>query len=166
MRVMRQAMIWFGTQDDRAFQRDRFPVYIAETPAGHFYGLPVIDGFGHKAAMHYGAPELISADQIDRQPRPEDEAPVRDFLSKHLPSASGRVRRSQVCTYCHSRRTGTSSSTSIRTIQMFRLPPVSRGTASSSRRLSAKSWPIWWKRVPPNCRSKSFGWADLTKSEP
>ena len=99
LRVMRQAVLWFGTQDDQAFQRDRFPVYIAESPEGHFYGFPVIDGFGHKAARHYGAPELISADQIDRQPRPEDEAPVRDFLSKHLPSASGRVRRSQVCTY-------------------------------------------------------------------
>ncbi len=99
LRVMRQTQLWFGTRDDRAFQRDRFPVYIGEVPEGHFYGFPVIDGFGHKLARHYGAPELLSPDQIDRQPRPDDELPVRDFLRKYLPLVDGPVRRAQVCTY-------------------------------------------------------------------
>jgi sarcosine oxidase len=99
LRVMRQTALWFGTQDDRAFQRDRFPVFIGEAPEGHFYGIPVIDGFGLKTSRHYGAPELCSPDEIDRQLRPDDEIPVRDFLARYLPSVNGRVRRSQVCTY-------------------------------------------------------------------
>ena len=39
-------------------QRNRLPIYIAEVPEGHFYGLPMIDPNGHKVARHYGAPEF------------------------------------------------------------------------------------------------------------
>ncbi len=76
LRVMRQTLLWFGTADDLAFQRDRFPVWIAEVPEGYFYGLPVIDTCGHKMARHYGAPELQTPDEIDSLPRPEDELPA------------------------------------------------------------------------------------------
>ncbi len=65
LRVMRQVMQWFGTRDDRLFRRDAFPIYLAEVPEGYFYGLPVIDALGHKVARHYGAPELISPNEID-----------------------------------------------------------------------------------------------------
>jgi sarcosine oxidase len=99
LRLMRQVQLWFGTQDDRAFQRNRFPVYIGEVPEGHFYGFPVIDGFGHKLARHYGAPELLSPDEIDRRPHADDDLSVQDFLRKYLPLVTGPVRRAQVCTY-------------------------------------------------------------------
>jgi sarcosine oxidase len=99
LRVMRQTLLWFGTDDDRTFQRDRFPVWIGGVPEGHFYGFPVIDGSGLKLARHYGAPELLSADQVDREPHAEDEIPVRDFLHKYLPTVTGPVRKAQVCTY-------------------------------------------------------------------
>ena len=56
--VMRQVPMWFGTSDDRAFARDVFPIFIAETPDGAFYGLPAIDANGVKIVRHYGAPEL------------------------------------------------------------------------------------------------------------
>jgi sarcosine oxidase len=99
LRVMRQTLLWFGTRDDRAMGRERFPVYIAEVPEGHFYGMPVIDGAGHKMARHYGAPELNSPDEIDREVRAEDELPARAFLASHLPSANGPLRRAQTCIY-------------------------------------------------------------------
>jgi sarcosine oxidase len=99
LRVMRQTLLWFGTQDDAAFQRNRFPVWIGEFPLGHFYGFPIIDAAGLKVAQHYGAPELLSPDQVERQPRPEDESPVRAFLQRYVPSANGPVRQSAVCTY-------------------------------------------------------------------
>lgn len=99
LRVMRQSVFWFGTQDDLAFQRDRFPVYIAEVPEGCFYGFPAIDGFGHKMARHYGAPELMSPDQIVREISLEDERPPREFLKRHLPWANGPVRQTQTCIY-------------------------------------------------------------------
>ena len=97
--VMRQVMLWFGTEDDRAFRRDVFPVWIAETPAGHFYGLPVLDGRGAKTARHYGAPELPGPDAVDRAVTDADEQPVRQFLAAHLPAVNGPRRHGQVCIY-------------------------------------------------------------------
>ena len=99
LRVMRQTLLWFSTADDHQFQRDRFPIYIAQVPEGQFYGLPAIDAAGHKVARHYGAPELNSPDEIDRDAHPEDEAPVRAFLKQHLPLVNGPLRRAQTCIY-------------------------------------------------------------------
>lgn len=99
LRVMRQTMLWFGTEDDQRFQRNAFPIFIAEVPEGHFYGLPAIDNAGLKIARHYGAPELLSPDEIDREARADDEVPVRAFLKAHLPAVTGPVRRAQTCIY-------------------------------------------------------------------
>jgi sarcosine oxidase len=99
LRVMRQVLLWFGTSDDALFRRDRFPIYISETPAGHFYGFPAIDPRGAKAARHYGAPELDSPDGIDRTVTDADEAPVRAFLREHLPAVNGPRRDGAVCIY-------------------------------------------------------------------
>jgi len=99
LRVMRQTLLWFGTADDSAFQRDRFPVWIAEVPEGYFYGLPIIDNCGLKMARHYGAPELQTPEEIDPIVRPEDEHPARAFLKEHLPLVNGPIRRSETCIY-------------------------------------------------------------------
>lgn len=97
--VMRQVMLWFATADDARFRRDRFPIYLMDTPLGYYYGLPVIDPLGHKAARHYGADELADPAAIDRSPTDADAAPVRDFLSRYLPDAAGELRHAQVCIY-------------------------------------------------------------------
>ncbi len=98
-RVMRQVPFWFAPADPRPFARDRFPVYLAETPEGFFYGLPAIDPRGHKLARHYGAPELTTPDGIDRTIADADEAPVRAFVREHLPAADGPRRDASVCLY-------------------------------------------------------------------
>src|SRR5260370_1143313 len=41
--VMRQVVCWFGTRDDALFRRDVFPIFIAETAGGEFYGVPAVD---------------------------------------------------------------------------------------------------------------------------
>ena len=97
--VMRQVPLWFGSSDAAQFRRDRFPVFIADTPEGHFYGLPAIDSNGVKVARHYGAPELPGPSAIERTVTDADEAPVRRFLREHIPSADGPRRRSSVCIY-------------------------------------------------------------------
>ncbi len=96
---MRQVPLWFGTQDDRLFRRDVFPIFIAETPEGEFYGLPAIDSNGVKVARHYGAPELSGPTAIDRTATEADEVPVRHFLRDHIPTADGPRRRAAVCIY-------------------------------------------------------------------
>src|SRR5688500_1778405 len=81
-----------------AFAADRFPIFIWETGAGHFYGVPHVERPGVKVARHhtgqYGDPETI-----DRTPRPEDEAPVRAFVRRHIPALDGPVESSLVCLY-------------------------------------------------------------------
>ena len=99
LRVMRQTILWFGTTDGAAFRRNRFPIFLADVPAGPFYGLPVLDGRGLKVARHYGAPELDSPEKVKRAVRPADERPVRDFLKAHLPGAAGPLHAGQTCMY-------------------------------------------------------------------
>lgn len=97
--VMRQVLHWFAPTDPALFRRDRFPVYISETPLGHYYGLPAIDPRGHKAARHYGAPELATPDAVNWSTGPDDADPVRGFLRAHLPGADGPPTFAQVCMY-------------------------------------------------------------------
>jgi sarcosine oxidase len=97
--VMRQVVFWLGTRDDGLFRRDRFPIFIADTPGGPFYGLPMLDAHGAKVARHYGAPELSDPSAVERSVRDEDEEPVRRFVREHLPDADGPRRRASVCIY-------------------------------------------------------------------
>jgi sarcosine oxidase len=98
--VMRQVALWFGTRDDQALRPGPFPMFILDTSAGYCYGFPLIDpADGMKVARHYGAPELMGPEEIDRTLRPDDEEQVRCFLREHLPAANGPVRRSSICIY-------------------------------------------------------------------
>jgi sarcosine oxidase len=97
--VMRQVPMWFGTRDDAAFRRDVFPLFIADSPGGAFYGFPVLDPHGAKIAQHYGAPELRDPSGVARDVAAEDEEPVRRFLAAHLPGVDGPRRRASVCLY-------------------------------------------------------------------
>jgi sarcosine oxidase len=97
--VMRQVVCWFGPRNAARFRRDAFPVFIADTPAGAFYGLPALNADGVKVARHYGAPELADPSAVGRAVTAADEAPVRAFLRAHLPDADGPLRRASVCVY-------------------------------------------------------------------
>jgi sarcosine oxidase len=81
------------------FRRDRFPIYLLDTPDGAFYGVPAIDPRGHKAARHYGAPELPGPEGVDWTVRDADEGPVRAFFRKYLPAADGPRTFGQACMY-------------------------------------------------------------------
>lgn len=99
LKVMRQVLQWFDPGPALPdFARDRFPIFLLDSPGGAFYGLPAIDRRGVKVARHYGAPELPSPDGVNWQPTPADTAPVAAFLAKHLPTA-GRPSAAEVCMY-------------------------------------------------------------------
>jgi sarcosine oxidase len=99
LRVMRQVVLWFGPRAAAAFRRDVFPIYIADTPEGYIYGLPMLDAHGVKIARHYGAPELAGPSEVDRNATAADETTVRRFLREHLPGADGPCNRRSVCIY-------------------------------------------------------------------
>ena len=95
--VMRQVVFWLD--GDAHFQKESFPIFIAETPEGAYYGLPALNADGVKVARHYGAPELREPSEVSRTVTEADEAPVRRFVRSHLPAADGPVRRSSTCIY-------------------------------------------------------------------
>lgn len=97
--VMRQVMHWFKPRHPELFRRDRFPIFLVDTPGGAYYGLPMIDGKGFKLARHYGAPELASPDEVDWTVHDEDTAEVRAFVSNVFPDALGLPSHGQVCMY-------------------------------------------------------------------
>jgi glycine/D-amino acid oxidase-like deaminating enzyme len=41
----------------------------------------------------------VSPAEIDSEPRPADEGPVRQFLMAHLPGAAGPLRDARTCIY-------------------------------------------------------------------
>jgi sarcosine oxidase len=99
LRVMRQVVFWMNMTDDSAFRRDQFPIFIADTPGGYFYGMPALDRRGVKVAQHYGAEELSGPESINRTITPADEEPVRGFVRAYLPGADREVGGSSVCIY-------------------------------------------------------------------
>jgi sarcosine oxidase len=97
--VMRQVAMWFDVSQPEDFRRDRFPCYCADTPAGFFYGFPMLDLRGTKVARHYGATELSDPSAVDWETCADDEPPVREFLQSHLPGIDGEVTGASVCMY-------------------------------------------------------------------
>jgi sarcosine oxidase len=97
--VRRKVLFWMGTRDDRRFRRDVFPVYLAELPAGFYYGFPVADPLGHKVARHDGGDEVIDPAAVNRNISSADESDCRAFVQSHLPDVNGPVNRARVCLY-------------------------------------------------------------------
>lgn len=102
LRIMRQVQLWFTppTDQEEKFRSPEFPIFILDTPHGSFYGLPSDAGIGVKVAQHYGAPELHSPSDVDRQLLTEDLIPVRRFLRAHLPAlAESPLSHHAICIY-------------------------------------------------------------------
>lgn len=97
--VLRKVLLWFGTSAPASLRRDVFPVYMAETPGGLFYGFPVIDGLGHKVARHDGGELVGDPEALDRAVTDADAEECRAFLRAHLPAADGALRAGKVCLY-------------------------------------------------------------------
>jgi sarcosine oxidase len=96
---MRQVVFWLKTGDASLFRRDHFPVFIADTPGGHFYGLPALDERGVKVARHYGAEEVAGPEAVNPTVSREDEDAVRSFVRAYLPGADGPRGDASVCRY-------------------------------------------------------------------
>ncbi len=99
LEVLRKPLLWFDVAEPVRLRRDRFPIYMVESPGGFYYGFPVTDSRGHKLARHDGG--LLVADPLNphREPIPEDESDCRNFLETYIPAAAGRLLHHAVCMY-------------------------------------------------------------------
>ena len=102
-RPVRQVMLWTDPLDRAAFQPERFPVFVLESPVGNFYGYPDNRGEGFKIGkFHHLWQDVPDPDAMDRECHPEDEAVLREGIEAHFPLANGPRRRMAACIFTNS----------------------------------------------------------------
>jgi sarcosine oxidase len=99
LRPERQVVAWFGVSDDDAFATDRFPVFVMNTPEGHFYGFPQFGVPGFKIGKYHHRSELVDPDNMNRVVDDEDVAVLRDCVRSIFPAANGPVVQSSTCIF-------------------------------------------------------------------
>jgi sarcosine oxidase len=99
LRVTRQVLAWFAPLDRSLFMRDRFPVFLLESPRGMHYGFPVIGNSGLKIAKHHHLDETVDPDDYNRTLSAEDEAAIRNAIADYLPAANGPLVSAKTCLY-------------------------------------------------------------------
>ncbi len=98
--IRRKVVVWFAAQDERFAHAKGCPVFGFETDdRGFYYGFPAIDALGVKVSDHAGGEHTATADILDREVRPEDEAPLRRFVERYTPSLGRSVTKRSVCMY-------------------------------------------------------------------
>jgi sarcosine oxidase len=105
LKVTRQPVFWFQTEDSASHGRGSLPHYLIEfEPDRIFYGFPDL-GHGLKCSIHHEG-EITRADAVDRSLRENELQQVRALMRQFLPRAGGALLRSSVCLYtntpdCH-----------------------------------------------------------------
>lgn len=99
LRVTRQVVAWFASDNSAQFAPDRFPVFILESGYGQHYGFPAYGRMGLKIAKHHHLLETIEPDTCARTVTAKDEAVIRAPLARYLPGADGRLLNAQTCLY-------------------------------------------------------------------
>lgn len=96
--VLRKTLWWQEVGDHRSFAPDRFPVFIADSPAGEIYGFPVYGVPGLKIANHAGG-EMVDLDNVERFTRPGENRDCLELAARVIPEVTSRVVKSAVCLY-------------------------------------------------------------------
>jgi sarcosine oxidase len=99
LRVTRQVVAWFAPGEPALFARERFPVFLIESPHGTHYGFPLQPGQGVKVAKHHHLDETADPDTYDRTVSARDEAAIRAVLADYLPAANGKRVAATTCLY-------------------------------------------------------------------
>jgi sarcosine oxidase len=96
LRVTRQVQLWF-TPRSTSFGVGALPCFVHFSGERVFYGLPD-EGHGVKVCEHHGG-QSADPDALDRMVTERDVAPVRAYLTAHLPLADGPPTDAAVCMY-------------------------------------------------------------------
>jgi glycine/D-amino acid oxidase-like deaminating enzyme len=97
--IRRKPQYWFAPRG-QAYRADRgTPAYLYETPAGCYYGFPVVGPEGMKCAEHSGG--RILADPLDqhREIDRDDLAGVERFIAACLPELTTTLNDHAPCLY-------------------------------------------------------------------
>ena len=95
----RQVLGWFQPSDPAPFMPAAFPVFNLLVDEGRYYGLPVWGMPGFKVGRYHHLGESVTADTVDREAHPADEAVLRDCVRRYFPGADGPVMGLQACMF-------------------------------------------------------------------
>lgn len=96
-RVEREVAGWFQPSEPAAFAPEAMPAFTMASEVGSFYGTPRFGVPGFKLGGGVPEPPETTADGMDRQPSPADEAPLRGCLERYFPAADGPTMRLDAC---------------------------------------------------------------------
>jgi sarcosine oxidase len=98
----RQVLAWLQPERPENFTPERFPVFNLIVDEGRFYGFPVFGVPGFKFGKYHHFEEIADPDQLQREPRLEDEQVLRDFAARHFPTGYGPTMALRVCLFTNS----------------------------------------------------------------
>lgn len=96
--VRRKPQCWFPAEESYRASAG-FPAFLFDLPQGAFYGFPVVDGQGLKAAEHSGGRIVDDPTHVDRALDNDDLARVVSFLRACLPRVGSEPIAHSVCMY-------------------------------------------------------------------
>lgn len=97
--VVRKSLYWYDAPAELYGEEQGFPGFLFETPQGNFYGFPLVDRFGLKAAEHTRGLPVSDPLCVDRRPDAEETARVEQFLQEYLPQVTRRNTDFDTCLY-------------------------------------------------------------------
>lgn len=97
--IRRKTLFWFPSSTSHWRHTEQAPIFLMDTDAGQFYGLPeVADGLV-KMGEHTGGEWVTSPEQTDRSVSESDLLPVQGFLRSCLNHVADEPMNSAVCLY-------------------------------------------------------------------
>ena len=95
----RQVLGWFEPERPELFRPETFPVFGVLTEEGRYYGFPSYTVPGFKIGRSRHLLQKVDPDQMDREVHEEDEAILRQAVSRYFPLAAGRLLDRKTCIY-------------------------------------------------------------------
>ncbi len=95
----RQVLGWFEPEKPELFRPEAFPVFGVLTEEGRYYGFPTYSVPGFKIGRSHHLLQKVDPDQMDREVHAEDEAILRQAVSRYFPQAAGRLLDRKTCMY-------------------------------------------------------------------
>ena len=95
----RQVLGWFEPEKPELFRPETFPVFGVLTEEGRYYGFPSYTVPGFKIGRSHHLLQKVDPDEMDREVHEEDEAILRQAVSRYFPLAAGRLLDRKTCMY-------------------------------------------------------------------
>jgi sarcosine oxidase len=98
----RQVLAWLQPLRPERFSPEAFPVFYLEVEEGRYYGLPSFLVPGFKLGKYHHRRERVDPDTMNREPEPEDERLLRQFVARYFPDAAGPTLMLKTCLFTNS----------------------------------------------------------------